>query len=97
MDDRTQVGTLSPKQAYDRRADALSRMAARELELDREYVSSGELVDWFVGANDRWRSPTVRQYRAAIRYGLENRCRKPDGHAEALAALEQLNAAPVYL
>jgi hypothetical protein len=39
---------------------------------------------------------TIRQYRAAIRYGLENRRHQPDGHAEASVALEQLNAVPVH-
>lgn len=90
MNRRNQGCTVGTKHAYEQRADALSRMAVRELRLE------GELVSWFVGAKGRWRPPTIRQYRGAIRYGLENRCRKPDGHAAALEALEQLNAAPVH-
>lgn len=96
MNSRNQGCTVGTKHAYEQRADALSRMAVRELRREGEHASPGELVSWFVGAKGRWRPPTIRQYRGAIRYGLENRCRKPDGHAAALEALEQLNAAPVH-
>jgi integrase len=96
MDARNQTRTVETGRAYIRRVNALSQMAGRELGLDGEHPSPGELVGWFQGSTARWRPATIRQYRASIRYGLEKRCRKLDEYAEASAALEQLNAAPAH-
>lgn len=67
---------------------------AGNLGLDGEHPSPGERVDLFKGAEGRWEPATIREYRAAIRDGLENFCRKPDGYPDASAALERLNAVP---
>lgn len=96
MDARNQTRTPETGRAYIRRVNALSRTAGWELGLDGEHPSPGALVNWFLGSKGKWRPPTIRQYRASIRYGLENLCRKPDGHAKASAALERLNAAPAH-
>jgi len=96
MDARYQTRTVKTGRAYIRRVNALSQTAGRELGLDGEHPSPGELVGWFLGSKSRWCPLTIRQYRAAIRYGLENRCSKPDGYAAAAAALEQLKAVPVH-
>ncbi|MGU3363003.1 hypothetical protein ACLBWX_22025 [Methylobacterium sp. M6A4_1b] len=96
MDGRNQTRTVETGRAYIRRVNMLSRMAARELGLDCEHPSLGELVAWLLGSTGRWRPSTIRQYRVSIRYGLENLCRKPEAYADASAALEQLNAAPAY-
>ena len=96
MGDRIQARMEGTRHAYEQRADALSRMVAQ---------GSGWRANAPFRANSSVASQvrrgggtllTIRQYRAAIRYGLENRRHQPDGHAEASVALEQLNAVPVH-
>lgn len=60
--------TPGTKAAYQARANNLLVMAKRE---EAAVEGLADLIDWFGAQHNRWAPATIRQYRAALLYGLE--------------------------
>ncbi len=85
---RSVTRTTGTEIDYRNRIEGLIRMAARET---ATVVGPGDLVHWFTSQHDRWAAATVRNYRAAILYGIETRVTDP---SERAALEEQVHSGP---